>query len=75
MAIPMSCLEPGQSGRVLELMSLGGLRHRLLDLGLTPGTSVQRVMNSPIGDPACYRFRGAMIALRAQDAGQIRVAV
>ena len=30
-------------------------------------------MNSPIGDPSCYRIRGAMIALRAADAGQISV--
>lgn len=75
MSIPMSSLESGQSGRVLELMSLGSLRHRLLDLGLVPGTRVERLMNSPIGDPVCYRIRGAMIALRAQDADQIRVAV
>ncbi|MFQ5805802.1 MAG: ferrous iron transport protein A [Phycisphaerae bacterium] len=75
MGIPMSSLEPGQSGRVLELMSGGSLRHRLLDLGLIPGTRVERLMNSPIGDPACYRIRGAMIALRTQDAGRIRVAV
>jgi ferrous iron transport protein A len=75
MSIPMSCLEPGQWGRVLELTGQGGLRHRLLDLGLTPGTSVECLMNSPIGDPICYRFRGAMIALRSQDADQIRVAV
>jgi len=71
----MSSLGPGQSGRILELMNLGSLRHRLLDLGLVPGTRVERLMSSPIGDPVCYRVRGALLALRAHDADQIRVAV
>jgi len=75
MSIPMSSLEPGKTGRILELMNLGSLRQRLLDLGLVPGTSVERLMNSPIGDPVCFRIRGAMIALRMEDADQIRVAI
>lgn len=75
MGIPMGSLEPGKVGRILELMNLGSLRQRLLDLGLVPGTSVERLMNSPIGDPVCFRIRGAMIALRMEDADQIRVSV
>jgi ferrous iron transport protein A len=75
MGIPLSALEPGQTGRVIEINSPGGLRERLLDLGLTPGARVERLMNSPIGDPSCYRIRGAMIALRGGDAGQIRVSI
>jgi ferrous iron transport protein A len=75
MGIPMSSLEPGKVGRILELMNLGSLRQRLLDLGLVPGTSVERVLNSPIGDPVCFRIRGAMIALRMEDADQIRVSI
>ena len=75
MSITMNRLQNGQSGRVLELGTQGGLRQRLFDLGLTPGTMVERLMSSPIGDPSCYRVRGAMIALRGRDAEQIRVAV
>jgi ferrous iron transport protein A len=75
MGIPLSCLEPGQDGRVLGLNSEGSLRHRLLDLGLTPGTRIERLLSSPIGDPVCYRIRGALIALRAEDANQVRIAV
>ena len=75
MGIPMNHLRDGQRGRILELDTQGGLRQRLFDLGLTPGTMVERLMSSPIGDPSCYRVRGAMIALRGADAEQIRVAV
>ncbi len=75
MGIPMNHMRNGQSGRILELDTQGGLRQRLFDLGLTPGTMVERLMSSPLGDPSCYRVRGAMIALRGSDAEQIRVAV
>ncbi len=75
MGIPMNHMRDGQSGRILELDTQGGLRQRLFDLGLTPGTMVERLISSPLGDPSCYRVRGAMIALRGSDAEQIRVAV
>ncbi len=75
MGIPMNRLAQGQQGCILNLQTKGSLRQRLFDLGLIPGTIIERVMNSPAGDPACYRVRGAMIALRQRDAELIRVAV
>ena len=75
MTISMNDLRCGQSGKVLRLDVAGGMRRRLLELGLVPGTAVERVLNSPGGDPACYRIRGAMIALRHLDATQVTVSV
>ena len=75
MGISLTQLKIGQAGRVLELAQQGDLRRRLFDLGMIPGTMIERVFGNPIGDPACYRVRGALIALRADDASQIRVAV
>jgi len=75
MAITMNRLTPGSRGRVIELEACGSIRRRLLDLGVTPGTIVQRLMDSPIGDPICFLIRGAQIALRCDDAARIRVAV
>lgn len=75
MAIPMNLLKPGGRGKVLELTADGPMRRRLLDLGVTPGASVQRLLASPIGDPVCFLIRGAQIALRCADAALIRVAV
>ena len=44
-----------------------------MDLGILPGTVIEMEMTSPSGDPTAYRVRGAAIALRKEQAGQIRV--
>jgi ferrous iron transport protein A len=75
MTVPMSDLKHGQRGQVLRLHGAGSLRDRLLDLGLVPGTDIERVMASPAGDPICYLVRGAMIALRLGDASRIQVRI
>ncbi len=73
MGISLRNLAPGVSARVIEIITHGPMRQRLHDLGLLPGTLIERVMASPIGDPICYRVRGALIALRGADAEQVRV--
>ncbi|MCG3138937.1 MAG: hypothetical protein HJJLKODD_02808 [Phycisphaerae bacterium] len=75
MTLRLSELHPGQTGHVLRLDTEGSLRQRLLDLGLVPGTAIEQIMHSPIGDPICYRVRGAMIALRQQDARNIQITI
>ena len=46
---------------------------RLLDLGLIKGTEVQSISKSPSGNLVAYLIRGAVIALRAEDASKILV--
>ena len=75
MTIPMRDLTAGQQGQVREVNAAGRLRRRLLELGLIPGTFIERLMASPAGDPVCYRVRGAMIALRGSDANQVIVEI
>ncbi len=48
-------------------------RRRMFDLGLLPGTEVQAEIRSPSGDPTGYRIRGAVIALRNDQADQIQI--
>jgi ferrous iron transport protein A len=43
----------------------------LLDLGLTRDTVVEAVQKSPAGDPIAYLVRGAVIALRSEDASDV----
>jgi DtxR family Mn-dependent transcriptional regulator len=71
----LSGLNPGESGRVVDISPLlrGSERRRMLDLGLIPGTVVRAEIRSPGGDPTGYRIRGAVIALRREQAEQIRV--
>lgn len=71
----LSSLKPGETGRVVGLSGAcrGAERRRLLDLGFVPGTNVAVEMNSPTGDPTAYRVRGALIALRHEQADLIEV--
>jgi DtxR family Mn-dependent transcriptional regulator len=70
-------LPPGGSARVVRLSAAcqGPQRRRLLDLGVVPGTVVTAEFSSPGGDPAAYRIRGALIALRRAQAELIQVDV
>lgn len=49
----------------------GLLRRRLLDLGFVPGETVIVVRKAPPGDPTAYLVRGALIALREEEAALI----
>ncbi|MBD3297651.1 MAG: ferrous iron transport protein A [candidate division Zixibacteria bacterium] len=64
----------GQTVSVVGLTAEGLARRRLLDLGFIPGTRVDVVRRSPLGDPVAYRVRGATIALRGADAEHVLVA-
>ena len=66
-AVPMHGLSPGERGTVKEITLTGSMRRRLQDIGLIPGTPVECVGKSPLGDPSAYLIRGAVIALRASD--------
>jgi Fe2+ transport system protein FeoA len=66
-------LTPGQSGVVETLDLSGPARRRLLDLGFIPGTRVVAEFTSPLGDPTSYRVRGALIALRRDQAREIGI--
>lgn len=66
-------IKPGEYGRVRSLEAEGNIRRRLLDLGLIPGTVIQNIRRSPLGDPTLYAIRGAMIALRKEEAGLVNV--
>ena len=52
---------------------IGENSRRLKDLGLVEGTKVKCVLRSPLGDPYAYKIRGAVVAIRKEDASQIMV--
>jgi ferrous iron transport protein A len=51
------------------------MRRRLQDLGLVTGTHVTCLQRASAGDPTAYLIRGAVIALRRDDAVQIEMEV
>ncbi len=66
-------LLPGQRGVIQEVQGRGLSRRRILDLGMVPGTLVEVMRRSPLGDPVAYQVRGTIIALRQDEASQISV--
>ena len=68
--VPLAGIVPGNAARVTGLSPAlrGPQRRRLLDLGFLPGTVVEAELASAMGDPVGYRVRGALIALRREQA-------
>ena len=66
---------PGSTARVVGISPAcqGSQRRRLLDLGVVRGTEIEAAFGSAAGDPVAYRVRGALIALRKEQASWIRV--
>ncbi|MDA1000296.1 MAG: FeoA domain-containing protein [bacterium] len=71
----LSVIQPGERAKVIGLSPncRGAERRRLLDLGVIPGTEITCEMKSPGGDPVAYRVRGAVIALRKEQADLIQI--
>ncbi|NMB95105.1 MAG: ferrous iron transport protein A [Clostridiaceae bacterium] len=66
-------ISAGNYVTVKDLFSNGMLRERMLALGLTKGARIEVVRHGPSGDPTVYNIRGAMIALRKEEASLISV--
>ncbi len=66
-------LAVGQRAIVETLHMTGGMRRRLLDIGLVEQTTVECVGKAPSGDPIAFCIRGAVIALRVEDCRRIEV--
>ncbi len=70
-------LKPGEIGRVVKLddSCQGYERYRLLDLGVVPGTKIRYALNNPLKEPVAYTIRGAVIALRNDQAKKILIEI
>lgn len=66
-------LKVGERAYVRDTEGAGGMQRRLLDLGFTAGAPVRCLFRGPSGDPTAYFVRGAVIALRGEDARMVRV--
>lgn len=66
-------LKDNEKAIVLDLTATNETRRRLQDIGLINGTQVLCLMHSPLGDPVAYNIRGAVIALRSEDASMVIV--
>ena len=65
-------------GNVAEIISIDGnenMKKRLLDLGMIPGTKVKAILSSGKKEFVAYMVRRTLIAIRKEDAMNIKVRV
>lgn len=58
---------------VTKLNGMGALRRRIMDMGITKGTSIYLRKVAPLGDPIEVTVRGYELSLRKEDAENIIV--
>ena len=68
-------LIPGMSGKITVVHGEGLLRRRLLEMDLTPRTSVKVRKVAPMGDPIELYLRSYVLTIRKDDAAMIEIEV
>lgn len=63
----------GTEVRVEKVHGEGALRQRILDMGVTKGTSIKVRKMAPFGDPLEVTVRGFELSLRKAEAANIEV--
>ena len=63
----------GETVSVVKLHGEGALRRRIMDMGITKGTSLLVRKVAPLGDPMELSLRGYELSVRRADAEMIEV--
>lgn len=63
----------GDTVTVVKLHGEGAVKRRLMDMGITKGTTVHIRKVAPLGDPIEVTVRGYELSLRKADAEMIEV--
>lgn len=66
-------IKTGSTVSVVKLHGEGAVKRRIMDMGITKGTSVQVRKVAPLGDPIEVTVRGYELSLRKADAEMIEV--
>lgn len=68
-----SDMKPGDVCKVTNVTGEGMLRKRMLDLGITRGTTVRMVRKAPLGDPIEIELRGYRLTLRKTESSVVEL--
>lgn len=63
----------GETAVVRKLHGDGAVKRRIMDMGITKGTTVQVRKVAPLGDPIELTVRGYELSVRKADAEMIEV--
>ncbi len=73
MTMTLDKLKTGSKGIIKSIGGEGVLRRRLLDMGLTPNTTVMVRKVAPMGDPIELHLRSYELTIRQEDARKIEI--
>lgn len=71
--IDLNKLSLNEIGIIKQVECEGNIKRRLLDMGLVKGTKIVPVLVSPSKDPRAFEVRGSVIAIRSEDAANIKI--
>jgi ferrous iron transport protein A len=71
--ITLDMAEEKDALKVTRIIGKGRHRLNLLQMGITPGTSIEVLRRAPLADPVEIAVRGAKLALRQAEAKHIAV--
>jgi len=71
--LKLSEIHLGDEAHVTDISKESSITRRLMDIGLIPGTQVECVLESPMKNPKAYMIRGAVIAIRNEDANDVEI--
>ena len=63
----------GETVTVIKLHGEGAVKRRIMDMGITKGTSIYVRKVAPLGDPIEVTVRGYELSIRKADAQMIEV--
>ncbi|MCX7657328.1 MAG: ferrous iron transport protein A [Oscillospiraceae bacterium] len=71
--LTLNDIKTGSSAVVTKIGSLGPLKRRLVDMGITPGVRIFVKKVAPLGDPIEIKLRGYELSIRRSEAKNIFV--
>ena len=71
----LSDMRPGEVGTVAAVNGTGNVKHRLVDMGVVPGTAVRVMKYAPLADPVEIKVKNFELSLRISEAQMIDIEV
>jgi Fe2+ transport system protein FeoA len=69
----LAAMEPGETGRVVEIHADEPLALHILEIGLVRGAKVRFLRSAPLGDPIQVEVDGFLLSLRKNEAEGVLV--
>ena len=66
-------MKPGEIAVVKKVHGEGGLRRRILDMGIIRGSQLEMVKRAALGDPIEVKIKGYDLSLRQTEAALVEV--